>query len=357
MKGLFLSALIALFLSSVSPAITQDKFAEGEGPSAKETMLLRQEKMRDGSEKSGQRMVADKATLDTDTPLYIDGDPVFQNWVATVKPIQTITLDSGDADAQDSSVRIRSIGGNRVRPGQLTQVAALLLRNNRPVCSATAISRRHFLTAAHCFCGSSQPVTIAFGDDTSGGFTRAFGTSFRLVEGAQDMDCSNYVSLRRTIGGSDLAVVELNQDVGELYLKSPAALPNAADIANIEQGTTAVIAGYGRRSTNPRSRSFRIGVKNYLVSPIVDVTCDGNRYDCVEGREIVSRDTRTGGVGPCSGDSGGAMFVKSEKDSGPSFVLVAVVSRMARSNLRCGDAVVFSLLSSENISQIEALLK
>lgn len=353
MRGHNLFTIIVLSLLSAWPAVAQDPIAWGEDFMTSETMRLRQEKMREGSENSGQRMASDNLTLSMDTPLYIDSDPIFQSWVATVEPVQSITFEN---DNGASSTRIRSLGGNRARSGQLTQVTALLLRNNRPVCSATAISRRHFLTAAHCFCGSSHPVKIAFGDDTSRSFTKTFETSFRLVKGARDMDCASYATLRRTIAGSDLAIVKLNQDVGELYVKSPAALPTAAEIASIEQGTVAIIAGYGRRSTNPNSRLYRIGVKNYLLSPLVDVTCDGELYDCVLGREIISRDTRHGGVGPCSGDSGGSMFIKIERNSEPIFVLVAVVSRMARIDLRCGDAVAFSLLSPENLSQVRELL-
>lgn len=356
MRNLKFLLLLALPFLASSPVFTEEWVANGDDLSSVETMLLRQQLARDGSELSGQRMASDDLMLGMETPLYIDGDPVFQNWVASVEPVQSIIFDNPDADVENLSSQIRSIGGNRVRPGQLTQVTALLLRNRRPVCSATAISRRHFLTAAHCFCGSQQPTRIAFGDQTASGFIRSFESNFRLVEGAQDMDCSSYASMRRTIAGSDLAVIELDQAVGELYLSAPAELPTSADIAGLEPGTIAIIAGYGRRSSNPQSRLYRIGVKNYILSPIVDVTCVGVRYDCVEGQEIVSRDIRQGGVGPCTGDSGGALFVETERESRRVFVLVAVVSRMARSDFRCGDAVAFTLLSPENLSQVENLL-
>ncbi len=357
MKYLFRLLLATAFLG-LGPGLTQENGSSGDGISAVDTMRLRQEKMRLGSESSGQRFSSDSEILSSVTPLYIDDDPVFQDWVANVAPVQNIVLDYSDRD-QDvlPGELIRSIGGNSPRAGKLTQVTALLLNNNRPICSATAITRKHFLTAAHCFCGLSKPVTIAFGRNTQkASLLRKFGTKFRLIDDAADMDCTDYRSMRRTIAGSDLAVVELNQEIGELYLKFPIEMATSDEIASLKKGTVTLIAGFGRRSHNPNSRLYRIGVKNYLKSPIVDVTCIGSRYNCVQGREVISRDTRQGGLGPCSGDSGGPMFFKTDRGSGPKWVLVGVVSRMARADLRCGDAVAFSLLSSENLSQVKQLL-
>jgi len=349
--------LTVIFLSSGS-GWAQEPQAIGGDLSAQETMRLRHEKMRLGSQDSGKRLATDKAFLNSVEPLYIDGDPVFQNWVLNIEPTQNLQLEFSNTSATiHSSERIRSIGGNRARIDQLTHVTALLLGNNRPVCSATAITRKHFLTAAHCFCGPSKPVTLAFGRDTRDtSLKRTFGTKFRLVDGATGMDCSDYESKRKTIAGSDLAIIELNGEVGELYLKFPAKLATVDEIESLERGTNALIAGFGRRSTRKDSRLFRIGVKNYLISPIVDVRCSGSRYDCVKGQEVITRDTRQGGLGPCSGDSGGAMFVLTNRASGPTYVLAGVVSRMARSDLRCGDAVAFTLLSHKNRKQIEELL-
>jgi hypothetical protein len=159
-----------------------------------------------------------------------------------------------------------------------------------------------------------------------------------------------------SVGGRDLAVLRLARPVEETMVGrigqfgDPVAI--AAEFA--KGNTDLVVLGFGHTELGDEDR------KTLAIVPILSLDCSGNvqgipdrkRYGCVQGAEILAKDSKRA-VGPCPGDSGGGayMIVRTQGGSRRSLV-IGLVSRAVLNSRRCGDGAIYTLLTPEHIKWI-----
>jgi len=284
--------------------------------------------------------------------LKLDSDPDYRNWLVE-QPAASVLSDQGFGIQG-----VRSIGSNFIHPGDGNSQfdSVILLRGPRTkFCSAVLLSSVLALTAGHCLCPYS-PDYAEMGDDPylAPPPQPKIRTSFQAVA----LDCLN---LDGTMPGNDYALVLLDTPVSP----TPAKIDPAGVVEKLTAGGTIWVAGYGATSAagvdSPSQKNF---IKALIVSPFcgrAGPQADSSLYKCSTGNELVSTHIlndsgQTTFGGPCHGDSGGAVFARpSEAVEGAvdkRFYLVAIVSRVVDPHGACGDATVYTLLTSQLVAAL-----
>ena len=172
-----------------------------------------------------------------------------------------------------------------------------LAENGRYFCDGSIISERYILTAAHCADGlSASAASVVIGDHSkstadSGQFT--VGVEAVIVhEGWNPSRIEN-----------DIAVLRLNQNLNftSSWKVQKVCLPT--DCSDCQPQSNAYVAGWGRLSMN---NALPDTLQKAVINMVPDATCAAFWGTLHESFTCAGWDA--GGVGVCSGDSGGPMM-------------------------------------------------
>jgi V8-like Glu-specific endopeptidase len=155
-------------------------------------------------------------------------------------------------------------------------------------CSGTLISATVFLTAAHCDQGVNRVAVTFDSQYVSAGGKTYWGTwhADPRYRGAQS-------------DPYDVAVVVFGKDVKGI---TPARLPEAGSLENIDPGTRFTSVGYGAQSvTIEKGPTFHYADIRYVAT--------GGLYTVTNSWLRISMNPAHGDGGTCYGDSGGPNFL------------------------------------------------
>lgn len=176
-------------------------------------------------------------------------------------------------------------------------------RNLQSSCSATAVSPRLVITAAHCFAFPTDTAWVSFDESFR---TNPFpSSSFR--KGTWHADPRFCAACKPGLVGldtHDIAVIVLDEP---LSLSSYGALPSLGLAERLAKGAEITSVGYGVQELIPSPGGkvrFRDGFRMRAQSTIVS---DQNRL-AAEFLKLSAKPTGDNG-GTCFGDSGGPNFV------------------------------------------------
>jgi secreted trypsin-like serine protease len=221
--------------------------------------------------------------------------------LATVSVVQAETTNGLDAvEQQEKTSAI--VGGSDVPPGKWPDTVAVLGASGS--CSGTLIAPDVVLTAGHC--ADIEPITVVANttDYSDGGGTR--------------------VAVERTVAYPDWGTT---YDVSVIILKhpitsvTPRRLGTSCTFSQFTPNTSVRLVGFGATSTDGKAINTHLKEAMTLV---IDPTCAAGR-GCnsivAPGGEFVAGGTGT--ADSCFGDSGGPVYLDTER--GP--MVIGAVSR------------------------------
>ncbi|XP_045508835.1 collagenase-like [Colias croceus] len=230
----------------------------------------------------------------------------------------------------------RIVGGSASSVGAHPHLAGLIITlttGQTSVCGASLLSNSRLITAAHCwttrnFQGRSMVVALGTNRLFSGG-TRVT-TSNVQVHGSYNMNNLN----------NDVAIISINSVSLNNNIRA-IALPSGLLEHFTFQGEAARAVGFGRISDSSNNNEALRHVNLLVIANFECIDVYGpssvlNSNLCTSGR---------GGVGPCSGDSGGSLDFTF---SGVRYLIGVtsfVAERGCQSGLPAGYARVTSYLS------------
>jgi len=184
----------------------------------------------------------------------------------------------------------------------------------RPVCSGTLISPKVFLTAGHCTkveIEKDRPAYVSFDPTYKTGSSRLIkGTPHTHPKACYPLPPINDSSCAPPPGLPGFPPDKPRYDVGVVVLNQPVrmatngALPAAGLVGTLKKGQRFTTVGYGVRTFDPSGgERYRATVKLLNSNPPLDA---------MFVRTTGFRGIGQGGEGPCSGDSGSALFMPNQ---------------------------------------------
>ncbi|XP_047476861.1 venom protease-like [Penaeus chinensis] len=197
------------------------------------------------------------------------------------------------------------IGGEEIAVGSwpwLAAVGTLQGRTFLASCGGTLITRRHVLTASHCFDDPRfvNPTMVRLGEhDLTSSSDNARPQDFRIAGRRSP-------GYNRRTHENDFEVLILDSDVAFNEVIRPACLP-FDERSNSFQNTDLTVIGWGRTSTTSLRTS---SVPVQADVPVVDTNSCSRAYQRVESKPVVDQRHLCAGKGStdsCGGDSGGPL--------------------------------------------------
>ncbi|XP_064460958.1 chymotrypsinogen A-like [Ornithodoros turicata] len=193
----------------------------------------------------------------------------------------------------------RILGGQEATPGSWPWHAGIYKKRVVPehFCAGALITRKHVLTAAHCFKGMpSSMVQVHLGSHTRDG----------LDKGEQFFDVEEICVHPRYVKGNanDIAIVTLKNEAEFTDTVQPICLPGNSD--HVPAGTDVYLAGWG--ISNVTTETMSPHLKQMRTRTVSDDQCNTTyRYQPPDGVFCASHE---GAGSSCKGDSGGPLVRK-----------------------------------------------
>lgn len=245
----------------------------------------------------------------------------FQGKVAAVlctAAMLLMTSSVAGASQGDQKITPRIIGGSDAPVGRYPFMASMFVRTadgDFHWCGGTLIAPRLVLVAAHC----SSPEMIAtvkvnIGKTTLSDGNQGYVRGIRAVHYHPEWPQQN-----PTDDLYDIAVLELDAPVTEV---APISLAAAGDRKYEQPGYWVRAIGWGLKQQDPVIEADHL---QQVEVPIVSTeVCRMTDPSVKEGPDLCAG---TSGLGTCSGDSGGPLFI--QEPATQRFVQIGTTSRLA----------------------------
>ncbi|XP_071530688.1 venom protease-like [Panulirus ornatus] len=206
----------------------------------------------------------------------------------------------------------RVVGGVQTSPGEYPWLVSLFHRR-KLYCSATLVTDRHLITAAHCL----KRVTKASMDIVLGMYNKTNpNEATRQVRKAEQWWA--HKDFERRSFNNDIGIILLNESVTITKYVRPVCLPESLDRDYV--GEMGIVAGWGRQSEDGKPSTI---LREVSVPIMSNAECKTTKY---KPQEITSNmmcaGYTEGKIDACQGDSGGPLVF----DNGASFDIIGVVS-------------------------------
>ncbi|XP_061717996.1 brachyurin-like [Cydia pomonella] len=219
-------------------------------------------------------------------------------------------------EAYNNNPESRIVGGAASSPGQFPYQAGLLIDligfTGQAVCGAVLVNNQRLLTAAHCW---------SDGQHQAWRFTVVLGT-VQLFTGGTRLQTSVVVthpSWLPALIRNDIAVIYLPTAVATSATIAPIALPSGSQLSETFAGEIAIASGFGLTSDGG-SLTTNQYLSHVTLNVITNSACSIGFPFVIQESNICT--SGFGGVGTCSGDSGGPLAVY--RDGRP--ILVGITS-------------------------------
>nr|XP_053648398.1 venom protease-like [Cherax quadricarinatus] len=215
----------------------------------------------------------------------------------------------------------RVVGGLEVAyPGRWPWLAAVGFKRSSEFftsCGGSLITRRHVLTAAHCFKPNTQnnPRNVRLGEFSLTRSDDGAAPQDFLISGRRGLPYNDITK------ENDLLILVLDHDAQLGGLVSPVCLPFNERNNNLE-GARLTVVGWGR--TTEKGRGSDVPMEADV--PLVPSNVCRAAFQRVQNRPMVDHRNLCAGLGnrdSCSGDSGGPLNYRGQDGR---YYLVGVVS-------------------------------
>jgi secreted trypsin-like serine protease len=249
-------------------------------------------------------------------------------------PSEAPTTPAAPAIEQQLDPDTRIVGGTPTTVGEFPFLAALVRSGEGDTfqgqyCAGSVIASTWILTAAHCVTNTGATTPVA-------------ATSFQIVTGRHNLDCSDFgggvpactvgqrINVKSVIVHPGWNPATNQNDIALVELLTPTTTPavpwaQLSQTALFQPGTAATLIGWG--NTNPAAPSYPVIPLKVNLDIISDDACvqPPSLYtsaDIFAAVMLCAGDLANGMVDSCQGDSGGPLLVP----SGSGWLQVGIVS-------------------------------
>ncbi|KAK0415768.1 hypothetical protein QR680_012106 [Steinernema hermaphroditum] len=313
MNRLLLAAALLWRLSIASPLVTTYSFYDAEncGKEQIKTLTL-----------SGDAP-PDASLVDLDMDAYSDDT---YNWISDNRARRSPEWEDEPLEGEKSGVPWKAMGGVKAKEGELPWAVAITYKNEYR-CTGTLISKKHVLTAAHCFVENGHK-SVAWNcqrnkflteEDAVQHMTVQYGAACLLPD---QPACENYtatmtkVNIKKALfrdfyelngckGGRDFALLELESEVEGV---NHVCLPHLHDDGELRKSGDFFSYGWGSNPEHDKRHMVspvlqKVGLAALLANEMCRMNWENMPYDGICTSEWSHKDM-------CEGDSGGGLIVQ-----------------------------------------------